>query len=206
MSYLLPAYYSPYLFSSYPYSYNYPYSSNYGYGANDAYYSGDVCDPSSPNYDPEYCARLSAQSSDNTPSYDPFVAEVQERLYQLGHYSHAHDQADGIYGPETIAAVRRFQKSRGLPVTGLLDGLTLSALGLKAPKPPQSNSGPQNQVPAADNAEPRISVPAGYKLVPVDSPEAVQQKFVVPEGYMLVPINPTTAPESQPVSAKDGNL
>ena len=40
--------------------------------------------------------------------------------------------ADGIYGPQTRRAVRRFQRSRGLTVDGLAGPQTLQALGVKA--------------------------------------------------------------------------
>src|SRR4051812_8402057 len=37
--------------------------------------------------------------------------------------------ADGVVGPKTRSAIRRFQRSHGLPVTGRLDKATLQALG-----------------------------------------------------------------------------
>jgi len=40
--------------------------------------------------------------------------------------------ADGVYGPQTRKAVRRFQRSKGLAVDGIAGPQTLAALGLKA--------------------------------------------------------------------------
>ncbi len=40
--------------------------------------------------------------------------------------------ADGVYGPATARAVRRFQRFQGLPVTGTVDQATAIALGLVA--------------------------------------------------------------------------
>jgi hypothetical protein len=40
--------------------------------------------------------------------------------------------ADGIYGPQTRRAVRRFQRSHGLAVDGLAGPQTLRALGVRA--------------------------------------------------------------------------
>jgi peptidoglycan hydrolase-like protein with peptidoglycan-binding domain len=40
--------------------------------------------------------------------------------------------ADGVYGPQTRKAVRRFQRSQGLAVDGIAGPQTLAALGLSA--------------------------------------------------------------------------
>lgn len=47
---------------------------------------------------------------------------------------------DGEYGPKTAAAVRAFQAAKGLPVTGIGDSATLTALGLMASGPDDSNA------------------------------------------------------------------
>lgn len=53
--------------------------------------------------------------------------QAQQRLIELG-YSLGPDGADGIAGRRTQAAVRAFQKYRGIPQTGLLDAATLGLL------------------------------------------------------------------------------
>lgn len=52
---------------------------------------------------------------------------AQQRLSERGLYPSA---ADGHRGPATIAAIRRFQRSSGLPPTGELDDATRRALGV----------------------------------------------------------------------------
>jgi surface antigen len=74
------------------------------------------------------------------------VLQAQQRLRDLGFY--VRDNVDGIYGPKTAAAVRSFQRSKGMPATGQLDEPTLAALGVGA----QVADSPQSAVwaPAAD--------------------------------------------------------
>ena len=52
---------------------------------------------------------------------------LQWRLSQWGYYRGA---VDGIFGAETAAAVREFQRKNGLPVDGLVGPATWAALGL----------------------------------------------------------------------------
>lgn len=55
------------------------------------------------------------------------VREAQRALNDKGFSAGA---ADGIMGPHTEQALRDFQQSQGLGVTGSLDSPTLSALGV----------------------------------------------------------------------------
>ncbi|HEY9501891.1 MAG TPA: peptidoglycan-binding protein, partial [Pyrinomonadaceae bacterium] len=53
--------------------------------------------------------------------------KVQEALNRAGYHL---GEPDGKLGPATQLAVKKFQGDRHLPVTGKLDGITLSALGI----------------------------------------------------------------------------
>ena len=55
------------------------------------------------------------------------VADVQQNLRRLGYYP---GMVDGNLGPETGAAIQRYQADHHLPVTGLLDREMLSQLGV----------------------------------------------------------------------------
>lgn len=55
------------------------------------------------------------------------IREAQAKLNSLG-YSVGPSGADGIAGRNTQAAVRKYQKDKGLPVTGVLDTVTMSSL------------------------------------------------------------------------------
>ena len=84
----------------YPYDY-------YGYDYDDPYYYG------------------ANESAD--PYSDATVSAVQSELAEQGYYR---GPIDGVYGPQTRAALTRYQKSRGLQVTGSLSPATLRALRL----------------------------------------------------------------------------
>jgi surface antigen len=57
------------------------------------------------------------------------VFKVQQRLRDLGFY--VRDNIDGQWGPNTSAAVRNFQRSKGLNASGQLDSATLAALDIR---------------------------------------------------------------------------
>jgi hypothetical protein len=90
----------------YPYNYyGYPY---------DYYGSGD--DQGYNGYD---------ETAD--PYSDATINAVQSQLARQGYYRGV---VDGVYGPQTRAALTRYQSNHGLQVTGSLTPDTLQALGL----------------------------------------------------------------------------
>jgi peptidoglycan hydrolase-like protein with peptidoglycan-binding domain len=58
----------------------------------------------------------------------PTVRDVQLALEALGYYV---GDNRGNFGYETRTAVRRYQRDRGLAITGKIDTAVLSALGLR---------------------------------------------------------------------------
>lgn len=61
------------------------------------------------------------------PALSEIVTQAQEALKAAGYHL---GDPDGKPGPETTVAVKKFQGDRHLPVTGKLDSITLSALGI----------------------------------------------------------------------------
>ncbi len=58
------------------------------------------------------------------------VTKIQQALKSAGYYTYT---VDGIYGSRTTAAVKKYQKAKGLTVDGICGTQTLSALGISVP-------------------------------------------------------------------------
>lgn len=56
------------------------------------------------------------------------IESAQKDLQSKGYY---HGQVDGLMGPATQTAIRQFQKTQNIPVTGRLDAETASKLGVQ---------------------------------------------------------------------------
>lgn len=83
---------------------------------------------------------LSAQTPARTPTeatdvvaYPRPVKSVAEAQIALARIGISSGPIDGVSGPQTAAALRAFQHSRALPVTGRLDDATRAALTLDYP-------------------------------------------------------------------------
>jgi murein L,D-transpeptidase YcbB/YkuD len=71
--------------------------------------------------------QLPAPTTTLTPGdKGPQVVVLQHALTRLGFAS---GKADGVYGPATTSALKRFQQSAGLKADGILGPVTLRALG-----------------------------------------------------------------------------
>lgn len=70
----------------------------------------------------------------------PTTRDIQQALNRHS----ANIDADGISGPATRAAIRAFQRTAGLPITGLPDDDTIAALGLKDSHDPIATSATMN--------------------------------------------------------------
>ncbi len=91
---------------------------------------------------------------------------VQERLRQLGAYT---GRADGVWGPDSQAALERFQQGRGLQTTGQLNQATAATLGL----------GPSELLAAGPTAGPAPGTPAATATEPLNpaAVRSVQQRL-----------------------------
>lgn len=78
------------------------------------------------------------------PVGDPEVADVQQRLKNLGYFSVG--EIDGIKGNKTLEALLAFKRENGLPLNDEIDEATLAALMKAKPRkvsPERANAGPE---------------------------------------------------------------
>ena len=80
-------------------------------------------------YDPAYSTYRFDEPIYGYNALEPrqVLVNVQRQLRRQGYYRGA---IDGLIGPQTRAAIARFQRDNGLYVTRAVDGPTLAALGL----------------------------------------------------------------------------
>lgn len=55
------------------------------------------------------------------------VTQIQQRLKSWGYYQ---GNIDGVYGSQTVAAVKYFQRANGLTIDGIAGDATLAAMGI----------------------------------------------------------------------------
>ena len=84
-----------------------------------------------------------AISADSTPVVSQYgskgaeVTKIQQRLKNWGYFD---GPITGNYGTLTTEAVKKFQKTHGLPVTGNADAATLEKIGLPSGTSSSTNS------------------------------------------------------------------
>ncbi len=127
-------------YGSSTYGYNYPYSYNYDPGYDNSgdyqgqmYYDQNGYPDQSQGYLDSSVYQTEAYYDPNTDSdqsqsnYSTVVA-AQERLAREGYYN---GESNGAFGPEMRQALRQYQRSHGLSMTGYLDRDTVAAMGLR---------------------------------------------------------------------------
>jgi len=65
-------------------------------------------------------------------SRDEYLRKVQQSLNDQGYDA---GKVDGKWGPQTSAALKKFQGDHNLDATGRIDAQTLTALGITQPAP-----------------------------------------------------------------------
>ena len=137
-----PSWYYPgdyYYASGYPYyGYDYPYSYGYdpgyydsgGYQGQMYYDQNSYPDQSEGYYDSSVYQSEVDTDQNGYQDYSNYMTVVaaQERLARQGYY---HGETDGVLSPEMEKALKHYQITNGLRVTGNLDTETLTVMGLR---------------------------------------------------------------------------
>jgi hypothetical protein len=120
--------YEPFFGFGYPYEYGYyPYGGYYDNGYYDnGYYDNGYSDDSSPSPSNEYSPAPYANQPESQT--DARVTDVQRALAREGYYD---GTIDGRLGELTRKALRRYQRDRGLEVTGSINRAVIEALRLR---------------------------------------------------------------------------
>jgi peptidoglycan hydrolase-like protein with peptidoglycan-binding domain len=102
------------------------------------------------------------QQAEAANQLSAYTTALQTDLHNAGYYT---GPIDGIYGPQTVAAVKQLQTDNGLPVTGLVDQATAQALDKKLAEVGQQAAAQQQTQTAALQT---VLTLTGYWTGPID--------------------------------------
>jgi branched-chain amino acid transport system substrate-binding protein len=159
--------------------------------------------PATGVYDAETDAALRQKLGNAGTAVNEATASLQRALRDLGFYD---GPIDGTYSAATIAGVRAFQASVGVPQTGIVDAATLRAifdLGAASVPPPEPTTAPPTTEPPT--TAPPVTKPPTTKPptteppttpAPTAAPTTAAPTTAPPETAA-----PTTAPTTPPTTA-----
>lgn len=156
--------------------------------------------PAAPEVKPSP-AEVASAAAEPGPTGNPDVFEVQRKLEKLKLFT---GTVDGYYGPETAAAIRRFEALNGLPQTGklgrdMMDRIKAAPLSL----------GDSREAPVASgDPAPAIMVPAAApKPTSADlpAPKPLSETLPQPKPGVPLPVNDNPAPNGTQVPELTGN-
>jgi len=138
---------------------------------------------------------------------DDQTLAVQQALKDQGFY---YSTVDGQPGPETDAAIRRYQIRQGLDVTGKLNAQTLASLNLGGSAPKTSDTAAP--APDSTDAPPADSQPSDEQPAPTPAPSVVQSDHdflqshptpAAPDAPAPDDAAPQPAPPSEPAEPEE---
>ena len=136
------------------------------------------------------------------------IGEPEQALKDKGFY---YGTVDGQPGPETDAAIRRYQIRQGLEVTGKLDARTVSSLGvggsaqqngntLQAVPPPADQSANAQPAPAPEQTPPPDVVQSDHDILrntpPAPAPATEEETAPQPRRWRRSPSSRVNRPIS----------
>jgi peptidoglycan hydrolase-like protein with peptidoglycan-binding domain len=78
-----------------------------------------------PGFAPRTAMAVPQAAPTAMPAPDPTVRATQEQLIRLGYL---HGAADGVVGPQTRAAIEKFEQANAMPVDGVASPHLLAVL------------------------------------------------------------------------------
>jgi peptidoglycan hydrolase-like protein with peptidoglycan-binding domain len=128
------------------------------------------------------------------------VRTLQQWLRAVGHGVHA----DGMFGPKTVRAVRRFQRARRIPVSGKVDAFT--ALKLKEAAA-ASVAGRAPPAPSAAPPPPNAGAPAGW-VFPIRPTSVVNppSTWTLDQGVDISTVGAACGSSAVEVAVADGTI
>jgi peptidoglycan hydrolase-like protein with peptidoglycan-binding domain len=124
-----------------------------------------------------------------------FTANLQTQLQLVGLYSGA---IDGIYGPDTVAAVKQLQKDAGLRETGYMDRATSEALDALLAEVTQQEADLQRNQAAAVQG---VLTLLGYWTAPIDGIWSAQLEIALKQFQTDLGVPPTGAVDAATLAA-----
>ena len=135
------------------------------------------------------------QSKDAAAAMRQYTVALQRSLKTAGYLE---GEADGVYGPATVAAVEDLQADAGLPVTGLVDRATRAALDDALAAEGQSAAA-EEQIQAA-SVQTTLKL-AGYWPGAIDGEWTPELEDALREFQRDLGVEPTGAVDAQTLAA-----
>jgi len=135
------------------------------------------------------------QAQQATAAVSAYTATLQQALTDAGYYT---GPVDGVYGPDTVAAVENLQTANGLPVTGTVDKATADAL--QAALEAVHGAASQEAVAATAAVQQTLKV-AGYWDGPVDGVWTPELTTAIQEFQTALGVEPTGAVDAATIAA-----
>ena len=124
-----------------------------------------------------------------------YTAALQTQLHKAGYDT---GPIDGIYGPQTVAAVKQLQTDSGLPTTGVVDRATALALDTKAAAASQQSTAPSTSQTAAIQTILRLT---GYWSGPIDGIWTQELTDALKQFQTALGVEPTGAVDAATLAA-----
>ncbi|HHW56183.1 MAG TPA: LysM peptidoglycan-binding domain-containing protein [Clostridia bacterium] len=132
----------------------------------------------------------------------PFVVNLQARLKSLGFDP---GPIDGVFGPKTEAAVKAYQQSRGLPVSGIVNDITWNALLFATP--PAATPIPSGKVYIVKPGDSLWSIAQNFNTT-VDAilkanPDIKDPNLIYPGQRIIIPTTSQQATYTQEINQQE---